>query len=276
VSTRAGSLVGRAAALALAASACNALTGVTDLTVSDGARDGGDVADAASGDAATRAEASADAASALDSGSGPDASRVALCDKTDETLLLCMTMDGVVADESNKNLQPATASLVTFAPGRVGLAGVFTDASFVAIPESTVMTTTASTIEAFIHPSSLPANGGRYMVVDFDARYALGVGAGGTLLCTGGATMQVGSVSVGKWTHVACVHDPDGGQLRAYIDGTLAGNIAAAPLSSTGNGAAVGMNDPSGDNFDGLIDEVRVWKAARTAAQIAASAQRDE
>jgi hypothetical protein len=264
--------------LAVAASACNALTGVSDLTVSNGAGDGGSAADGAtSADASSAAEAAADGGAALDSGADSDGARAApLCDKTDETLLLCMTMDGVVADESNKNLQPATASLVTFAPGRVGLAGVFTDASFVAIPESTVMTTTASTIEAFIHPSSVPATGARYMVVDFDARYGLGVGAGGTLLCVGGASMQVGTVSVGKWTHVACVHDPDGGQLRAYIDGTLSGSMAAVPLSATGNGAAVGMNDPSGDNFDGLIDEVRVWKAARTSAQIAASAQRDQ
>jgi hypothetical protein len=34
------------------------------------------------------------------------------------------------------------------------------------------------------------------------------------------------------------------------------------------NGLCIGSNSPSGDNFDGLIDEVRIFSVARSATQI--------
>jgi len=58
------------------------------------------------------------------------------------------------------------------------------------------------------------------------------------------------------------------------VNGAVATTGTVPALSSTGNGAAIGMNAPSGDNFDGLIDELRVWKTARSTAEIAAAASR--
>jgi len=35
---------------------------------------------------------------------------------------------------------------------------------------------------------------------------------------------------------------------------------------------AIGGNSPSGDSFDGLIDEVRIWRLARTPTEICMTA----
>ncbi len=75
-----------------------------------------------------------------------------------------------------------------------------------------------------------------------------------------------------QWFHVAAVSGRDG--MRLYLNGTLVGtNDHAGSFSSLGNGdhcylgQTVTTNDPP-TNFKGAIDEVRVWKVARTGEQI--------
>ncbi len=76
-----------------------------------------------------------------------------------------------------------------------------------------------------------------------------------------------------SWHHVAAVYDYQSGTIKLYTDGNLvaensnvSGNIASSShplLIGTKNPEA-----PSGDFFNGIIDEVRIWETARSAFQI--------
>jgi hypothetical protein len=75
------------------------------------------------------------------------------------------------------------------------------------------------------------------------------------------------ALGLSTWTHLAQTWD--GSTLRLYIDGA---EVATQPspgtlITSTGQ---VRIGGSSGQFFSGLIDEVRIYNRARTAAEIAA------
>ena len=63
------------------------------------------------------------------------------------------------------------------------------------------------------------------------------------------------------------------GKLHAYLDGVDVGSGPGAIGSAPTLGAAVGGNSPDGEGFLGLIDSMRVFRVARTAAEISATAK---
>ena len=96
---------------------------------------------------------------------------------------------------------------------------------------------------------------------------------------TGGKVNKVISKGkiVGKWTHLAGVLDGDG-KLSLYVNGQPAGQRKGVPLISGDpiEGLAVGGDDktpagdyPEGSGLTGLIDEVRVYRRALSAAEVA-------
>lgn len=260
--------------LAVAAvAACNALTGASDLVIDD-AEDGGTTPSQPI-DAARTDSTPPGVDAGLDATSQPDVDADAgppppLCNPADSTLMLCVSFEGVVKDDSASAF-PVNATAVTFEKGRVGQAAR-TTASTVTIAESPSMTTAVVTMEAFVRPSTLPATG-RSILVDFEARFAMGIQANGALLCIAGGTMTAGTVPVGVWSHVACVHDA-ADETRAYVNGVLVGKVKLGALLTGPGGAAIGMDSPLGDALDGLIDELRVFRAVRSDAEIAAAARR--
>lgn len=88
----------------------------------------------------------------------------------------------------------------------------------------------------------------------------------GALRSVNGSTV----VPLNTWTHLAGVWD--GSELRVYINGVLDGTatITGGTLVSSANPVRIGANLLS-EAFTGRIDEVRIWRTARTGAQIAAS-----
>jgi hypothetical protein len=77
---------------------------------------------------------------------------------------------------------------------------------------------------------------------------------------------------MGQWQHVAWVRN--GQALTLYVNGAnvwsnATGLTWASENISTTNAFAIGSRyGVSGESFDGLIDEVRFWKSARTSAEI--------
>jgi hypothetical protein len=94
----------------------------------------------------------------------------------------------------------------------------------------------------------------------------------------GGNHPLVGGSAVprGEWHHVATTFD--GKELRLYVDGRLDAKLptTAKPRADSIQHFAIGRGlnskgEPAGA-FQGAIDEVRVWGAARTAAEISETA----
>lgn len=86
-----------------------------------------------------------------------------------------------------------------------------------------------------------------------------------------------GSVPANTWTHVAITWKT-GGDMISYINGSETGRIAAStnPLSASAMDLVIGGApwDPLSFNFQGTIDELRIWNTQRTPTQIESNAAR--
>ncbi len=190
-----------------------------------------------------------------------------LCAEPD--LLLCFSFEGEVKEGSLNPFVPIDTQGVTFAPGKVGQAAVLTDTSYMRYAALPLLTVPISTVEAWVKPTQLLAES---VIFDADERYAMAALPDGSLKCNSTVVVSGGQLPIGAWTHVACVYD--GAKVLLYVGGVLVtmadGTNGLAPVSTA---SAIAGNAPSGQPFVGAIDSFRVFKSARTAAQIAAAAQ---
>jgi len=199
--------------------------------------------------------------------SGPAPSRA--CNAGE--LAFCFTFEGTSDDVSPIGLKPETVTNVTFAPGRENQAASFSATSALRFaPNAAFELPANATIEAWIKRMN---TGTDSVVVDIDGRFSLTIDAAGNLLCksSGGAATAIKLVPVEQWAHVACV--VDAGTLRAYLDGVEIASGPGAIGSAPTLGAAVGGNSPDGEPYLGLIDSLRVFRVARTPAQITEAAK---
>lgn len=189
-----------------------------------------------------------------------------LCGEPD--LLLCFSFEGEVKDGSPNAFAPTTTQGVTFAPGKVGQAVVLGNTSFIRYASAPLLTAPVTTVEAWVRPAQVLAEG---VIFDADERYAMSALPDGSLQCnTANVVVKGGVLPIGVWTHVACVYD--GAKVQAYVGGVLANSGAGSNGTSPIAPASIGGNAPTGLPFVGAIDSFRVFKAARSAAQIAAAA----
>jgi hypothetical protein len=98
---------------------------------------------------------------------------------------------------------------------------------------------------------------------------------GGPLVPAGGATldgeiaqtMAPDAVDVGRWTAVALTYD--GAVEHLYVNGReVARHTASGRIQSPGSPLWIGGNQPYGEHFAGVIDEVRAFDRAQSAAEI--------
>ncbi len=80
------------------------------------------------------------------------------------------------------------------------------------------------------------------------------------------------------WTHLAATYD--GGNLRLFVNGQQAGSNVphTGAIADTGNTLRIGNGDlsaPGIEEWNGEIDEVRLWPFARTSAEIASTMNLD-
>ncbi len=125
------------------------------------------------------------------------------------------------------------------------------------------------TVELFLMPRALPTSG-RMGVWDIGGQHSAWVRDGGAFTCR---SIRVdAALRVDTWTHVACVFDGDSS--KAYVDGVLAATGSSSPGTPGPGDIRIGANSPDGDYFEGLIDEMRIFRGVRTDAEIAAAAAR--
>ena len=189
-----------------------------------------------------------------------------VCPTGDNALLLCLRFEGSLADES-----PPAANVsgnVSYEAGVADLAARVGPASVIRASAGWGTVGNTFTLEAWVRPDRLPTGGQRMGVMDEETRFGMFILSGGTLACSSaGETVTVpGAVRVGQWSAVTCTTSAN--TIAAWVDGVqrnqgvLNGNPAG-----TAN-LAIGSNNPSGDAFEGLMDNVRVWNTVRTGPQI--------
>lgn len=91
----------------------------------------------------------------------------------------------------------------------------------------------------------------------------------------GGGLNSVTNIDDGAWHHVAVTYNSTASNnFILYIDGVAdaTGNISGASVNTAaGTGIAIGRRNDAVNNFNGQIDEVRIWNTTRSPAQIQAN-----
>jgi MSHA biogenesis protein MshQ len=147
---------------------------------------------------------------------------------------------------------------------------------FVQVADNALLDVTDElTVMAWVRPTALPTGGNLKTIVSKDQNYEFHLTSAGTInWWWGGGALQLtsaGTVPINTWTHVAIVYSRSGAFQRIYINGAQDAN------TNNQNGALVPNNLPfqvggdqgfAGRQFPGLIDEVRVYRAALSATAI--------
>jgi hypothetical protein len=208
----------------------------------------------------------------------PDLNPAPILCPADPDLVLCLGFENEVKDESTHNLKPQASGLTFTTNPRAqagdGKAGSFVAATRVQIPYNAAMDVTTLTIEATIVPRRLPTGSARMGILDYSREYSLFLYPNGKISCIvvlGGGVDQLdsatGLVGVDLASHVACtVTDKT---IALWKNGLMVSSATIKTRLETGSGAntmVVGGNYSSSDPdpFDGLIDNLRVWRTART------------
>jgi hypothetical protein len=181
-----------------------------------------------------------------------------------------------VADKSGFG-NTGQISGATWTPaGKYGAGLAFNGSSSMVVvgASSSLAASAAITLEAWAYPTATQSGWRTLVQKEVDA-YFLHAGSTGSLQPAGGGTFG-GSVSfnnapaalsLNAWSHVAMTYD--GATLRLYVNGTqVASKPQTGAIETNGNALRIGGNVPYGEFFQGVIDEVRVYNRALSAAEI--------
>lgn len=134
------------------------------------------------------------------------------------------------------------------------------------------------TLEAWINPTSIPANAPDIISKGSAAtrRYAIVILSTGRLTILTNGTSKLSTktttiIPVNQWTHVAATFNSATDLFSFYIDGLLDTSAtvpAAEPTSDPADSLLVGKRTSNTAVFPGRIDEARIWNRALNITQI--------
>ena len=163
------------------------------------------------------------------------------------------------------------------ATGKYGKALQFNgSSSLVTIPDAASLhLTTGMTLEAWVNPSTVNSNwrdviykGNDNYYLEATSRNASKPDAG--LIAGGTSGDAYGTAALKKtWSYLAETYD--GSTLRLYVNGSQVASTAhTGPIATSTNPLQIGGDSIYGQYFAGMIDEVRVYNVALSAAQLQA------
>jgi hypothetical protein len=181
------------------------------------------------------------------------------------------------ADASGNAFTGAISGAAWSASGRFGSALSFDGVDdWVTVSDAAALDlTTGMTLQAWVNPSTL--SGWRTAVLkeapgalayalyahDNAPRPAVTVTVGGI----DRSALGTAALPLNTWTHLAATYD--GTTLRMFVNGVQVGTLAlSGPLTTSAGVLRIGGNAVWGEYFSGLIDEVRIYNRALTAAEI--------
>ncbi len=185
---------------------------------------------------------------------------------------------GTVADASGSGNGGTIGTAGWTAAGKYGGALSFDGTSArVTVPDSaSLRLSTAMTLEAWVNPT-VASGSWRDVIYKGNDNYYLEAttptnsapAIGGIFNSTNKAVYGTAALPLNTWSHLAASYD--GATLRLFVNGTQVASAArTGTLAASSNPLQIGGDSIFGQYFRGLIDEVRVYKTALTAAQIQA------
>jgi hypothetical protein len=188
------------------------------------------------------------------------------------------TAGTIAADSSGQGNNGAATGVTWGQPGHVGGAGSFDGqtSDIVVADNASLDPTAALTLAAWINPVDWAGNRRIVQKGQTDDQYRLLAENNVFKIDIAGVgTVTTALPPTGVWTHVAATYD--GATLSLYVNGTLAASAAATgSVAQTPDALIIGSktaNSIAGDRFYGLLDEVRVYRRALSAGEIATLAQ---
>ena len=181
-----------------------------------------------------------------------------------------------VTDQSGGGNTGTVSDTTWAATGKYGKALQFNGSSaLVTIPDAASLhLTTGMTLEAWVNPSTVNGNW-RDVIYKGNDNYYLeatstnaskpdaGLIAGGSYADAYGSA----ALTANTWTYLAETYD--GATLRLYVNGTQVASTAhTGTISASTNPLQIGGDSLYGQNFAGMIDEVRIYNTALTPTQI--------
>ena len=181
-----------------------------------------------------------------------------------------------VADSSGNNYTGTITAATWTTSAKFGKALSFNgSSSWVAIPATTSLNlTTGMTLEAWVNPTTVNGNWRDVIYKGNDNYYLSATSAttgtpagGGTFGGSGTTAFGTAVLATNTWTHLAETYD--GATLRLYVNGTQISSLArTGNIAISTNALQIGGDPFYGQYFAGIIDEVRVYNTALSAAQI--------
>jgi hypothetical protein len=145
---------------------------------------------------------------------------------------------------------------------------------YIEVPHDALLDTPAMTVEAWVSVRDANGSSGCSSIAGKQWTAAWWVGVCGTTLRSyfnGTASLKDGgTIPVDTWVHIAAT--TDGTTRRHYINGNLVLESAETAPSSTSTAAfRIGSDTAYAYTPEGGIDELRIWRVARTQDQIRAT-----
>ena len=184
---------------------------------------------------------------------------------------------GTTVTDASGNGNTGTVSGATWATaGKYGKALQFNGTSaVVTIPDAASLhLTTGMTLEAWVNPSTVNCKlarrhlqGQRQLLPRGHLQPTSQPGAGMIAGGSYGEAYGTATLTTNTWSFLAATYD--GADVRLYVNGTQVASTAhTGTIATSTNPLQIGGDDIYGQNFAGLIDEVRVYNVALTPAQI--------
>jgi len=183
-----------------------------------------------------------------------------------------------VGDASGSNNSGVASGTTWSTAGKFGNALVFNGTSSqVTIPDApSLRLTTAMTLEAWVFPTTAPTGWRAIVDKNVDGYYLFASTDNGNRPAGGGTwtsgnqnTFGLSPIPVNAWTHLATTFD--GATVRLFVNGVqVASQAQTAALAPTTATLQIGADAYPTEHFAGMIDEVRVYNRALSAAEIQA------
>ena len=164
-------------------------------------------------------------------------------------------------------------------PGQIAGSAFFDGTSYIEISNSFDLNWQQVTLEAWIYPTDVTPR--QFIISKFkdgmDKDYSLGLLNGHVYIWyetdDNDYTSSIGTVSNNQWYHIAVVYT-NWDAYNVYINGILAGSDTnTGPRAQTDDDVEIGHagGGYNSDNFNGIIDEVRISNSIREASWIQTS-----